>query len=453
MAEATVVSSRSAAPSSMPVAGFPPPPSMCCDILFRACRAVLDESQAANYECTYLRLVTLDRRLASASRNELQQDARGYRVVRCDDACASFPPPVSTCFAGLANVGVAVTASYEAAIEATYSLACAKVKAAGVNIVFATVLQSDLVGLMQAAESASLWGEGYAWVLAQHMNTDALVASASAVSLSRQSVVSLLDGLLTFVDSPRHSEGFSSFSRAIANSSSLVCARIKAAIDGTEDSMSSHSVTAGAMVGSEMDGEIGEHSLRRVSESHRDGGLAGLSQMDSEMTNQSLLTGNMTGRNSLASEMGSSMNYDHSSHFGAPVALRKEAAYAYDCVAALAMALAHAPSPSDGNGVFDALLSGGFEGASGLVAFDLNTADRATSTVDHVLHNWVPSDSGDALLELYKDHFSLARGWAAAEPAIRWPGGVFTTPLDHTALPPCEINHIRDLTSGVPRCA
>jgi len=98
------------------------------------------------------------------------------------------------------------------------------------------------------------------------------------------------------------------------------------------------------------------------------------------------------------------------------------AAYAYDCVVALAAAAARARGgPSNSSALHEELLGVAFEGASGEVHFD-GSGDRAQASVNYVLYNWHAVQAQSTLNQSLVA--TLNGGLFRRTPtAIRWPGG------------------------------
>ena len=63
-------------------------------------------------------------------------------------------------------------------------------------------------------------------------------------------------------------------------------------------------------------------------------------------------------------------------------------AFVYDCVVSFAAAMSQATDPSDGDEVSRAFKQLRFDGASGPVAYDVNTGDREGSSVTFALYSW-----------------------------------------------------------------
>mmetsp|Transcript_27157 Transcript_27157/g.67229 ORF Transcript_27157/g.67229 Transcript_27157/m.67229 type:complete len:877 (-) Transcript_27157:365-2995(-) len=99
------------------------------------------------------------------------------------------------------------------------------------------------------------------------------------------------------------------------------------------------------------------------------------------------------------------------------------AAYAYDCVVALAAAAARAPGgPSNSSALYEELLGVAFEGASGEVHFD-GAGDRAQASVNYVLTNWHVAQSDSTTLN-HSLVATLNGGlFRRTQTAIQWPGG------------------------------
>ena len=128
------------------------------------------------------------------------------------------------------------------------------------------------------------------------------------------------------------------------------------------------------------------------------------------------------------------------------------AAYAYDCVVAMAAAMSQAVDPSDGTEVTSHFRNIAFSGASGAVAFDAN-GDREANSIEYVLHNWVAD--GAALRSHFAGTISLSRDFATAPEdvtcrdalcpryAITWAGGLHDVPIDQTTVESASLRERR----------
>ena len=104
------------------------------------------------------------------------------------------------------------------------------------------------------------------------------------------------------------------------------------------------------------------------------------------------------------------------------------AAFVYDGAVALAAAMASAGPGASGGEIHAALLNLSFDGASGHVAFDPQTGDRALDTLNFAFDNWVARNG--TLTVAPAGTFSLSAGRAHSSWVIEWPGGVTTQPSD-----------------------
>ena len=95
--------------------------------------------------------------------------------------------------------------------------------------------------------------------------------------------------------------------------------------------------------------------------------------------------------------------------------------FAYDCVIAFAIAMARSVDPTDGDEVSRAFRQVSFGGASGLVEFDPNTADRTGSSATYVLMNW--RANGSKLDAMQVNSISIMSGLSNTSNAVRWIGG------------------------------
>ena len=70
-------------------------------------------------------------------------------------------------------------------------------------------------------------------------------------------------------------------------------------------------------------------------------------------------------------------------------------AFVYDSVISLAAAAAKVANPANGTALYESLKTVAFDGASGPVSFDIETADRSSQSVTFVLDNWVAGADGE----------------------------------------------------------
>jgi len=103
------------------------------------------------------------------------------------------------------------------------------------------------------------------------------------------------------------------------------------------------------------------------------------------------------------------------------------AAFAYDCMVAVAVAVSNS---TRGAAAYTAFLATDFDGASGKVSLDVN-GDRDTESVSFVLDNWRRSDDGGQGLSIVRaGTFSLAAGLQLTGEPLIWLGGGEEKPLD-----------------------
>ena len=143
-------------------------------------------------------------------------------------------------------------------------------------------------------------------------------------------------------------------------------------------------------------------------------------------------------------------------------------AFAYDCVVSLAVAMARASDPDDGDEVFNAFKQLTFDGASGSIAFDPNTADRADTSATYGLMNWQLLPGGNAedtegptsplrVVERHVLTISFPGELRTTLYDIVWPGGargIQNKTVDVTTMPlQCDFGDVANiLPGGVQAC-
>ena len=108
------------------------------------------------------------------------------------------------------------------------------------------------------------------------------------------------------------------------------------------------------------------------------------------------------------------------------------AAFAYDCVVALAAAMYVAGANASGAQVFEAFTNVSFEGATGTVAFEPN-GDRLASTVRYAVDVW--RSSGSELSVTSVGSFSVSSGYTSASSGYTSSDDTITWPRDAYAPP------------------
>lgn len=101
------------------------------------------------------------------------------------------------------------------------------------------------------------------------------------------------------------------------------------------------------------------------------------------------------------------------------------AAFAYDCVVALAAAMHSAGENATGSAVFEAFTNVSFEGATGTVAFGPN-GDRLASTVRYAVDVW--RINGSELLATNVGSFTNSSGYTSSDDSITWPKDTYAPP-------------------------
>eukprot|EP00966_Prymnesium_polylepis_P014616 337424-Prymnesium_polylepis.1 len=106
------------------------------------------------------------------------------------------------------------------------------------------------------------------------------------------------------------------------------------------------------------------------------------------------------------------------------------AAFAYDCVVALAIAVSHAVDPTDGAQVAARFREVEFDGATGMVRFGAN-GDRDVHSISFALDNWVAA--GATIDVIHAADVALERP-VNGSASITWHESAFA-PIDLTTLP------------------
>ena len=101
------------------------------------------------------------------------------------------------------------------------------------------------------------------------------------------------------------------------------------------------------------------------------------------------------------------------------------AAFAYDCVVALAAAMYFAGENAEGSAVFEAFTNVSFEGATGTVAFEPN-GDRLASTVRYAVDVW--RNSGSELSATSVGSFTASSGYTSSDDSVTWPKDTYAPP-------------------------
>ena len=101
------------------------------------------------------------------------------------------------------------------------------------------------------------------------------------------------------------------------------------------------------------------------------------------------------------------------------------AAFAYDCVVALAAAMYVAGANASGAQVFEAFTNVSFEGATGTVAFEPN-GDRLASTVRYAVDVW--RNSGSELSATSVGSFDMSSSYTSSDDSITWPTDEYAPP-------------------------
>ena len=101
------------------------------------------------------------------------------------------------------------------------------------------------------------------------------------------------------------------------------------------------------------------------------------------------------------------------------------AAFAYDCVVALAAAMYFAGENAEGSAVFEAFTNVSFEGATGTVAFEPN-GDRLASTVRYAVDVW--RKSGSELSATSVGSFTASSGYTSSDDSVTWPEDTYAPP-------------------------
>ena len=101
------------------------------------------------------------------------------------------------------------------------------------------------------------------------------------------------------------------------------------------------------------------------------------------------------------------------------------AAFAYDCVVALAAAMYVAGANASGAQVFEAFTNVSFEGATGTVAFEPN-GDRLASTVRYAVDVW--RNSGSELSATSVGSFDMSSSYTSSDDSITWPRDAYAPP-------------------------
>ena len=101
------------------------------------------------------------------------------------------------------------------------------------------------------------------------------------------------------------------------------------------------------------------------------------------------------------------------------------AAFAYDCVVALAAAMYVAGANASGAQVFEAFTNVSFEGATGTVAFEPN-GDRLASTVRYAVDVW--RNSGSELSATSVGSFTASSGYTSSDDSVTWPKDTYAPP-------------------------
>ncbi|KAL3909371.1 MAG: hypothetical protein SGPRY_009451, partial [Prymnesium sp.] len=108
----------------------------------------------------------------------------------------------------------------------------------------------------------------------------------------------------------------------------------------------------------------------------------------------------------------------------------------YDCVIALALGMAQTLFPQNGIELSRVVSGLTFDGASGDMQFDPETADRASSVVSIAFFNWQEREG--ELVDQYVSRYSLMSGVVDEDVEVVWPGGLVgrdARPKDVTTVP------------------